>query len=67
MSPWQRFFLKLHIKLCIFCGKFNSGVIESQEMCSCYKDKEELLEKSRPTLDTKQKEALKESLLHYKE
>jgi hypothetical protein len=67
MSPLQRFFLKLHTKLCVFCGKFNNGVIDSQEMCSCFKENEHILEKSRPTLDLKQKEALKESLLHFKE
>ena len=66
MSRLRRAFLKLHISLCGFCGKFNNQVIESQEMCNCFKENEHLLEKSRPSLDLKQKEALKESLLHLK-
>lgn len=62
MPPMRRFFLKLHVKLCVFCGKFNKQVIESQDMCRCYKAHEHEVEVDRPKLDLRQKEALKERL-----
>lgn len=62
LSPMRRFFLKLHVKLCFFCGKFNKQVIESQDMCRCYKENEAQLEANRPKLDNSQKDALKDLL-----
>ncbi len=62
MPPLRRFFLKLHVRLCVFCGKFNTQVIESQDMCRCYKEHEAENETDRPKLDLSQKEALKELL-----
>lgn len=62
LSPMRKFFLKLHVKLCIFCGKFNKQVMESQDMCRCYREHEEELEAARPKLDLSKKEALKELL-----
>ncbi len=59
LSPWRRFFLRCHIKLCLFCGKFNQQVIDSQEMCRCYKEKEDSLAEQRPKLDPQQKDQLK--------
>lgn len=58
----RKFFLKLHVKLCLFCGKFNGQVMQSQDMCRCYKEHEEHLEPLRPKLDAEKKEALKELL-----
>ncbi len=62
LSPMRKFFLKLHVKLCIFCGKFNGQVMESQDMCRCYKEHEQDVESARPKLDTDKKEALKQLL-----
>lgn len=62
LSPMRKFFLKLHVKLCFFCGKFNKQVMESQDMCRCYREHEEELETTRPKLDLSKKEALKELL-----
>jgi len=62
LSPSRRFFLRLHVKLCIFCGKFNRQVMESQDMCRCYKQHEETLTEQRPKLDAAKKDQLKELL-----
>ena len=62
LSPSRKFFLKLHVKLCIFCGKFNRQVMDSQDMCRHYRHEEdEHLEKG-PELDDAKKDALKELL-----
>lgn len=62
LPPVKRFFLRLHVKLCIFCGKFNKQVMESQDMCRCYKSHEEKLADSRPKMDSEKKDQLKELL-----
>ena len=51
--------LKVHVALCIVCGKFNRQVMESQDMCRHYKEKESELESLRPKLDEDKKEQLK--------
>ena len=30
---WKRFLIKLHVKCCVFCGKYNTQVIETHDMC----------------------------------
>ncbi|MGJ8641692.1 MAG: hypothetical protein ACSHYA_20045 [Opitutaceae bacterium] len=62
LSPMRKFFLKLHVKLCIFCGKFNKQVIESQDMCRCYKEHEEATIAAQPKMDSAKKDALKDLL-----
>lgn len=65
LSPMRRFFLRLHVKLCFFCGKFNKQVMESQDMCRCYKEHEahsEQVAANRPKLDESKKDELKELL-----
>ncbi|MEM8867519.1 MAG: hypothetical protein AAGC73_04560 [Verrucomicrobiota bacterium] len=62
MSPAKRFFLKLHVKLCVVCGKFNRQVIETQDMCSYYKKQDAAAELIRPTLDLEKKDELKKLL-----
>lgn len=62
LSPLRRFCLRLHVKLCIFCGKFNHQVMESQDMCRCYKQHEDEVSAHRPKLDADKKEQLKELL-----
>lgn len=59
LPPMRRFWLKLHVKLCLFCGKYNRQVMESQDMCRCYKDSEEHLTTTRPRMDELQKDQLK--------
>lgn len=63
LPPMRRFFLKLHVKLCIFCGKFNKQVMESQDMCRCYKEHEDNLTEHRPKMEDAQKNELKKLLL----
>tara|TARA_R100000027_G_scaffold958_1_gene1097 strand:- start:8603 stop:8869 length:267 start_codon:yes stop_codon:yes gene_type:complete len=62
LSPWKKFFLKLHVKLCIFCGKYNRQVMESQDMCRCYKQHEDSLQTVRPKLGESKKEELRRLL-----
>ncbi len=40
LPPAKRFFLRLHVKLCIFCGKFNRQVMDGQDMCRHFKQHE---------------------------
>lgn len=63
LSPLRRFFLKLHVKLCVFCGKFNRQVMDSQDMCRCFKEREEELNRERPKLDENKKEELRKLLV----
>ena len=59
MPPMRRFFLRLHVTLCIFCGKFNRQVLDSQQMCRYYREKEETLAEHRPKLEDGRKNELK--------
>ncbi|MGB0743016.1 MAG: hypothetical protein ACPGSB_00685 [Opitutales bacterium] len=63
MSPLRRTLLKLHIKLCVFCGKFNTQVVESQDMCRGFREHEESLNQYRPKLDEVKKDELKKLLV----
>ena len=62
LSPLRRFFLKFHVKICVFCGKYNKQVMESQDMCRCYKQQEDSLHALRPPMPDNKKEALKNQL-----
>jgi len=62
LPPTRRFFLRLHVKLCVFCGKFNRQVMESQDMCRCYKQHEDENNEHRPKLDPSKKDQLKDLL-----
>ena len=65
LPPVRKFFLKLHVKLCVFCGKFNRQVMDSQDMCRCYKEREDdLIAKNGAKLDPNKKDELKEMLAH---
>ena len=63
MSPVRRFFLRLHVKICVFCGKYNRQVMDSQHMCSCYKKHEITSEETfvhyRPKMEPLKKDQLK--------
>ncbi|MFQ3225352.1 MAG: hypothetical protein ACI8Z5_001612 [Lentimonas sp.] len=65
LSPSRKFFLKLHVKLCIFCGKFNRQVMDSHDMCRHYRHEEEEHLQDGPELDEAQKDALKAQLAAY--
>ena len=41
LPPWKRFLIKLHVKCCIFCGKYNTQVIDTHEMCREFINREE--------------------------
>ena len=51
--------LKLHVALCFVCGKFNRQVMDSQDMCRHYRQREPELESSRPKLNEDKKDQLK--------
>ena len=62
---WKRLLIKLHVKCCIFCGKYNSQVIETHEMCrELIKNEEILLESDccDIRLEEDNKVALKEKI-----
>ena len=59
LSLMSRFLLKLHVKLCLFCGKYNRQVMVSHEMCRCYKEHEDNLAPVRSRMDKLQKDQLK--------
>ena len=62
---WKRFLIKLHVKCCIFCGKYNTQVIETHDMCrELIKNEKELLESDccDICLEEDNKEALKEKI-----
>lgn len=45
----KRMFLQLHVKLCVFCGKYNRQVMENQDICRHYRENEEaILEHTHP-------------------
>lgn len=62
LPPLRRFFLKMHVKLCPFCGKFNTQLMESQDMVREFREKEEKLTGERPAMGEEQKEKLKKIL-----
>ena len=62
LSPSRKFFLKLHVKLCIFCGKFNRQVMDSQDICRHYRYEEDGHLETGTKLDEAKKDALKELL-----
>ncbi|MFL2842911.1 MAG: hypothetical protein ACJ0BQ_00995 [Coraliomargaritaceae bacterium] len=61
----KRMFLQLHVKLCVFCGKFNRQVMENQDICCHYrKHEEEILEYTHPdsVLNDEHKTIIKEEI-----
>lgn len=62
MPPMRRFFLRLHVKLCVVCGKFNRQVMDSQQMCRCYREHEDSLAAHRPKMENERKNQLKDLL-----
>ena len=61
-SPTRQFFLKLHVKFCFVCGKFNRQVMASQDMCRCYKEHKEKHIETHEMLSHAKKDALKKLL-----
>ena len=62
---WKRLLLKLHVKCCVFCGKYNTQVIETHDMCrGLIKNEEDSLESNccNVCLEEDNKEAMKEKI-----
>lgn len=62
---WKRFLVKLHVKCCMFCGKYNTQVIETHEMCRELIKNEENSHDSEcceVCLEADNKEAMKEKI-----
>lgn len=59
LSPLKKCLLKIHVALCVVCGKFNRQVMDSHDMCRHYKEKEDELASSRPKMDESKKKQLK--------
>lgn len=54
--------IKLHVKFCAFCGKYNTQVIENHEMCKHFRQNESKVSDTRyahETLNESSKSALK--------
>jgi len=64
MSLFQRAGLKLHVALCVVCGKYNRQVMIMQDAARTFRKREdEILSKSGPDqLTAQDKDAIKESL-----
>lgn len=62
LPPMRRFFLKLHVKLCVFCGRFNRQVMDSQDICRHFRAHEDELVDQRPKMADSHKSALRELL-----
>ena len=64
MPLLRRFILRLHVQLCVFCGIYNRQVMDSQDMCRCYKEHEITNEETfvhyRPQMEPLKKDQLKE-------
>ena len=61
----KRMFLQLHVKLCVFCGKYNRQVMENQDICRHYREhEEEILEHTHPdsVLNDEHKTIIKEAI-----
>jgi len=62
---WKRVLIKLHVKCCMFCGKYNTQVIETHDMCrELIKKEEELIESCccNISLEENDKNTLKEKI-----
>lgn len=62
---WKRCLMNLHVKCCIFCGKYNTQVIETHKMCRELIKNEEALNNSdccEIHLDESNKDAMKEKI-----
>ena len=62
---WKRLLIKMHVKCCIFCGKYNTQVIDTHDMCREFiKNEETTLESNccNICLEEDDKEALKEKI-----
>ena len=40
LPKWKQCMIKMHVKLCVFCGKYNNQVIDSHTMCQHFKENE---------------------------
>jgi hypothetical protein len=59
LSRLRKFWIKLHVKLCVFCGRFNRQVMDSHDMCRCYKEREHTVAPFRHKMDESKKQQLK--------
>lgn len=44
LTPFQRWSLKLHVRLCVVCGRFHSQVMDFQDGTRKFLEKEEAIE-----------------------
>lgn len=63
LPPFKKFCLKLHVKLCLICGRYNRQVMETQDLCNCFKKHEEEFAPADAALDEGKKEEIKNLLL----
>jgi F0F1-type ATP synthase alpha subunit len=61
----QRVLLKFHVRCCLFCGKYNKQVMETQDMCRHFRENEDSIIESADSeisLNDDKKELLKEKI-----
>lgn len=62
---WKRILIKIHVKLCIFCGKYNKQVIQNHSMCEHFINNEDAINEaaySCDCLDDKDKALMKSKI-----
>lgn len=65
LSFVQRILLKFHVSCCLFCGKYNKQVMETQDMCRHFRENEDSIIESADSeisLNEDKKELLKEKI-----
>jgi len=65
LSFVQRILLKFHVRCCLFCGKYNKQVMETQDMCRHFRENEDSIIESADSeisLNEDKKELLKEKI-----
>ena len=62
---WKRILIKLHVKLCVFCGKYNKQVIDNHDLCHQYIRNEDALNEASSCkcyLDERKKASIREKI-----
>lgn len=62
LSPWRKLALKLHVSLCMVCGKYNRQVMIMQDHIRTFKSREDEIQETLPGLAEERKAQIREQL-----
>lgn len=62
MSPVKRAGVKLHVALCVVCGKYNRQVMTMQDMVRKFRGREDVGAVAGKSLSSSDKDAIKQAL-----